>query len=59
MYSDLAFAKCVSGAIDLHVSRALTVCLATILSAAYALEMAVLPFLQRFGAVTLAVSQSK
>jgi hypothetical protein len=41
MYSDLAFAKCVSGAIDLHVSRALTVCLATILSAAYALEMAV------------------
>jgi len=45
MYSDLAFAKCVSGAIDLHASRALTVCLATILSAAYALEMAVfIPF---------------
>jgi hypothetical protein len=41
MYSDLAFAKCVSGGIDLYVSRALTVCLAAILSAAYALEMAV------------------
>jgi hypothetical protein len=40
MYSDLAFAKCVSGAIDLHVSRALTVCLAAILSAAYALATA-------------------